>query len=197
MILRPLTFDFCEKKGFTPPFFKKDATFCPSHVFVICIFFFLLKRHNFFSFTSFYLSTQLSARLSAQLSARLSTSVIRPSYPPGLSARVIWGYSSSYLMLSNLTNHFNKLSNGDLQCEWNSDFFFGFLVVTVIFPFSLDRSIYEMTTNNNESKIVQVIHTSMNFCLNILEEKIWKFEIKTICLALSSPNIFSKIFLEI
>ena len=25
-------------------------------------------------------------------------------------------------MLSNLTNHFNKLSDGNLQCEWNSDF---------------------------------------------------------------------------
>ena len=28
-----------KKKGLTPPFFKKDATFCPSHLFVICIFF--------------------------------------------------------------------------------------------------------------------------------------------------------------
>ena len=33
------------------------------------------------------------------------------------------GYSYSYLMFTNLTNHFIKLSYGDLQCEWNSDIF--------------------------------------------------------------------------
>ena len=33
-----------------------------------------------------------------------------PSYPPP-------GYLPSYLMLPNLTNHFIKLSDGDLQCE--------------------------------------------------------------------------------
>ena len=44
---------------------------------------------------------------------------------PGLSARRLSaGYSSGYLMLSNLTKQFIKLSDGDLQCEWNSDIFF-------------------------------------------------------------------------
>ena len=33
------------------------------------------------------------------------------------------GYLPGYLMLPNLTNHFIKLSDGDLQCEWNSDIF--------------------------------------------------------------------------
>ena len=47
--------------------------------------------------------------------ARLSSPVIQPSYLPG--------YSSGYLMLTNLTNQFIKLSDGDLQCEWNSDIF--------------------------------------------------------------------------
>ena len=35
-----------------------------------------------------------------------------PGYPP-----------SSYLMLPNLTNQFIKLSDGDLQCKWNSDIY--------------------------------------------------------------------------
>ena len=91
-------FPFYEKKGRHTPFFKKDATFYHSHLFVVCIFFFLLKRHNFFSFTS----AQLSAQLSTQLSTRLSAWI---------------------LMLPNLTNHYIKLSDGDLQCEWNSDIF--------------------------------------------------------------------------
>ena len=65
-----------------------------------------LKRHNFFSFTSARLSTRLYAWLSAGLSARLSTQL-----------------SAWFLMLPNLTNHYIKLSDGDLQCEWNSDNF--------------------------------------------------------------------------
>ena len=55
---------------------------------------------NIFSITSAWLSTGLSAWLPAQLSAQSS---------PG------------YLMLPNLTNQAIKLSDGDLQCEWNSD----------------------------------------------------------------------------
>ena len=42
-------------------------------------------------------------------------SVYQPSYPHS--------YPSSYLMLPNLINQFIKLSDGDLQCEWNSDFY--------------------------------------------------------------------------
>ena len=55
-----------------------------------------------------FLSALLSARLSAWLSARLSAQ---------LSAQL----STRFLMLPNLTNHYIKLSDGDLQCEWNSD----------------------------------------------------------------------------
>ena len=66
-----------------------------------------LKRRNF-------LSTQV-----IQLSylPRLSTRVIGPSSPPGFFALVIRLGYPGYLMLPNLTNHFNKLSDGDLQCE--------------------------------------------------------------------------------
>ena len=78
MILRPLTFDFCEeKKGFTPPFLKK------TQLFVVRIYFF----HIF------------------QKEAILQRGHLPPGYLPG------------YLMLPNLTNHFIKLSDGDLQCE--------------------------------------------------------------------------------
>ena len=69
-----------------------------------------LKRCNFLSSQVIHLGYP---RYPLGLSARL----ICLGYPPRLFARVIWGYSSSYLMLPNLTNHFNKLSNGDLQCE--------------------------------------------------------------------------------
>ena len=56
--------------------------------------------------------------------SELSVWVIHSGYPFGLSVQVIRlgylpSYSSSYLMLPNLTNQFIKLSNGDLQCEWN------------------------------------------------------------------------------
>ena len=45
-----------------------------------------------------------------------------PSYPPP-------GYPPGYLMLPNLTNQFIKLSDGDLQCKWNSDIFETILIV--------------------------------------------------------------------
>ena len=43
-----------------------------------------------------------------------------PVYPPGYPS----SYPQGYLMLPNLTNQFIKLSNGDLQCEWNSEILF-------------------------------------------------------------------------
>ena len=58
------SFSFLWKRCHTP-LFKKDATFCRSHLFLLH----LLKRSNFTARSS---SFQLSARLSAQLSARLS-----------------------------------------------------------------------------------------------------------------------------
>ena len=46
-----------------------------------------------------------------------------PSYPPGYPPGYPLGYPPGYLMLPNLTNQFIKLSDGDLQCESNSDIF--------------------------------------------------------------------------
>ena len=45
-----------------------------------------------------------------------------PGYPPS-------GFPPGYLMLPNLTNQFIKLSDGNLQCEWNSDIFETILIV--------------------------------------------------------------------
>ena len=76
-------------------FVKKDVTppfLKKRQLFLSFTSFSSFKRHNFFSFTSARLSAQLSARLSAKLSAQ-------------------------FLMLPNLTNHYIKLSDGDLQCE--------------------------------------------------------------------------------
>ena len=86
MILRPFTFDFCEKKRCHTPFFKKDATLCHLHLFL----------------------------------SRLLKKTLPPGHPPP-------SYLPGYLMLPNLTNQFIKLSDGDLQCEWNSDILKTFL----------------------------------------------------------------------
>ena len=55
----------------------------------------------------------------------LSSSRSSPYYLPGhlpiYAPNYQPGYPSGYLMLPNLTNQFIKLSDGDLQCEWNSD----------------------------------------------------------------------------
>ena len=73
------TFDFCgEKRIDTLLFLKKNNFLVVCIIFSFASFFLLLKRCNFFSFTSFSLSTQLSAHrlsawwLSAWLFIRLS-----------------------------------------------------------------------------------------------------------------------------
>ena len=88
-------------------FFWKNTTFCLSHLFLSFAAFFILKRCNFFSLASFSLSSYTPD----------------PSYPPELSALIRPSYSSVFLILPNLTNQLIKLSDGDLQCEWNSDIF--------------------------------------------------------------------------
>ena len=55
----------------------------------------------------------------------------RPSYPHS--------YPSSYLMLPNLINQFIKLSDGNLQCEWNSDIFQGFFKPAHVGLWSISR----------------------------------------------------------
>ena len=76
----------------------------------------ILKRLNI-------LSAWLSAWLFAWLSALRKVIHPPPDYPsPGyLLPSYLPSYSSGYLMLPNLTNQSIKLSDGDLQCEWNSD----------------------------------------------------------------------------
>ena len=59
MILCRQTFDFCEKKIHTR-FFKKDETFCRSHLFLSH----LLKRHNFIALSSSSQLSSSSSRLS-------------------------------------------------------------------------------------------------------------------------------------
>ena len=78
------------------------------------------KKHftSYFSFASFFKKTQLFIKMNYFFCIELSARVIRLGYPPRLSTQVVRpGYLSSYLMLPNLTNHFIKLSDSDLQCE--------------------------------------------------------------------------------
>ena len=95
MILHPFTLlTFVGKKGLIPSFLKKKQLFGRLHYFFFCILFSSLKEMQFlFIHIIFFIHPGLSAR-------RLSA-----------------GYSSGYLMLSNLTNQFIKLSNGNL---WRS-----------------------------------------------------------------------------
>ena len=102
-----------KKKAFYLLFLKK-MQLC-----IICIFF-LLKRHIFFSFTLFSLSSQLSTWISTQLSARLFARLFAPGYPPSIICPQLstlsylppdirpWlsvpSYLPSNLMLPNLTN---------------------------------------------------------------------------------------------
>ena len=74
--------------------------------------FFLLKRRNWWNFFSFTSASY--------------PPVYSPSYPPSYPP----GYQPGYpVTLPNLTNQFIKLSDGDLQCEWNSDIFETILIV--------------------------------------------------------------------
>ena len=60
------------------------STICKMQLFIIHILF-LLKRHIYFSFTLYSLSSQLSTRISTQLSAQfLSTRLSAPGYPPSV-----------------------------------------------------------------------------------------------------------------
>ena len=68
----------------------------------------LFKKTQFLFIHICPVFTQLSAWLSARLSARLSAL---------LSARLSAQLSTRFLMFPNLTNHYIKLSDGDLQCE--------------------------------------------------------------------------------
>ena len=68
------------------------------------------KRHRTMKNRQIWVLAQL---LTCYLPGHLP--VYPPSYPPS--------YPSSYLMLPNLTNQFIKLSDGNLQCKWNSDIF--------------------------------------------------------------------------
>ena len=119
---------FREKKSILPLFFKEDATFYSSHIFSFKKTYFLLIHIIFFILPVIHPNIRpvicpiiCPPVIRLQLSAlcyplpvihlRLSAYGYRPpSYPP------------SYLMLPNLTNQFIKFSNGDLQWEWNSDF---------------------------------------------------------------------------
>ena len=72
---------------------------------------------SYFSLASFFKMT-LSARvIRPGYLTGLSAPVIRPGYPPPV-IHPGPGYLSSYLMLPNLSNHFIKLSDGDLpKCK--------------------------------------------------------------------------------
>ena len=59
--------------------------------------------------------------------------IYAPNYQPG--------YPSGYLMLPNLTNQFIKLSDGDIQCEWNLDFFL-YLRWEIIYYYSSNSDEY-------------------------------------------------------
>ena len=73
------------------------------------------ERSGSLHLQSRYLRTAVHPVISPCYPARLYRPVIPPGYQAQLSARLF--------MLPNLTNQFINLSNGDLQCEWNSDIF--------------------------------------------------------------------------
>ena len=107
MILRPfILLTFVKKESDYPPFF---------HFWVSFVYQLDLAQPGS---TWLNLATRLSAQLSAELSAQLSTRLSAQ-----LSVRLSAQLSARFLMLPNLTNHYIKLSDGDLQCEWNLDIF--------------------------------------------------------------------------
>ena len=80
-----------------------------------------------------------------------------PSYPSGYPPRYLPnyppGYPPSYLMLPNLTNQFIKLSDGDHQCEWNSDLFL--LKITLLDVLCI---LYRKYTIHSFITIIYTIH---------------------------------------
>ena len=97
-------FPFCEKKKTSYPLFKK------TQLFVVKNFFIKKDAISFHSHCFLYPPGYPPGYL--------------PRYPPGYPPGYPLGYPPGYLMLPNLTNQFIKLSDGDLQCEWNSDIFY-------------------------------------------------------------------------